>query len=157
MYFLFWVTTLCNHASSSYHCQIGSPLQLIFMPGTNRVTKKRLRKRKRPSWVTAMSSYTNNAPFFSPCRTVQQCLTLSDSPRGVALQLFISVYSRSCGNRPRFDTVFKWPHQQTDNQWDKEEASSMPAQAGRVKWGWWRWGDSVYKCRPKGTHNPTVW
>lgn len=63
---------------------------------------------------------------------------MPDSLRGVALQLFISVSSRSHGHRPTFDTVFKWPHQQRDNQRDKGE--HLPCQLrggnGGVEGGW---------------------
>ena len=42
-----------------------SPLQLVFMPGTNRATEKRLRNRKGLSWVTAMvGGHINSPPFF---------------------------------------------------------------------------------------------
>lgn len=127
-----WATILCKHASSTWQRQIESPLRLIFMPGTNRATEKRLRNRKGFSWLTAMGSLTNGALFFLSCRTVWQCLTVPDSMREVALQLFISVSSRSCSNRPTFDTVFKWPHQQIDNQWDKEEHLPCQLREGGV-------------------------
>lgn len=100
------------------------------MPGTNRVTEKRLRRQRGAQLSDCHGPWTAIQTAHPPHSLLQNNATVSvpDSPREVALWLFMSVSSRSRGNRPTFDTLFKWPHQQTDNQWDKEE--ERPCQLG---------------------------
>lgn len=110
------------------------------MPGTNGATEKRLRYRKGPSWATAKVSHTNSF-FPSPpeqCVSVQLCQIHQVKLHSA----YLWVSSQGCAANVLHLTVFKWPHQQTDNQWDKEEQLARQLMGGG--WGVDREKGGVY-------------
>lgn len=162
-------TTLCHHASSRCHRQTSqrnNGLQLVVMPGTNTATGKERKKIgvHRGVLVEQEWPYKESTPCLTEqCHSVPAGLT----HRGVKVELALPlIYEPSPRGRAAIAlhlTVFKWPHQHTDNQWDKEERPACQPREGvwrgwtgghigkkggmYISWGWWAFATlSVCQC-----------
>lgn len=136
-------TTLCHHASSRCQRQTSqrnNGLQLVVMPGTNTAAGERKKKIgvHRGVLVEQERPYKGSTlPYgtMPVCGSVPAGLTHRRVGVELALPLIYELCPPGRAAIALHLTVFKWPHQRTDNQRDKEERPACQLKEGV----WRRW------------------